>query len=170
MPRPNAEVYRFDMRSPAVVPLLALACGSPEPPPAAAAPSAPAPAAPAPAAAAPTPAAEPPPGAARLADPPLLVQRCADTFPCADLLHAAGTKTCAEVEIGGLAGWRLPTRAEAERFAGRTELADLAGYHWTSTPFDDDPAQFWIVDPTRDQPTTVPGDRKPFRIRCVRDP
>ena len=34
----------------------------------------------------------------------------------------------------------------------------------------EDAAQAWIVDPKTGQETTIPRDRKPFRIRCVFEP
>jgi hypothetical protein len=119
----------------------------------------------------PPPVKEPPPEAlpGTAVDGKLMFQACADTHPCPDLLQAEGEKGCAALEISGTTGWRLPTKQEAERFSKVDGLLDLEGYHWTSTPFDQDDSQVWIVDPKSDQPTTIPRDRKPFRIRCVRD-
>lgn len=113
------------------------------------------------------PAPAPLPGTA--VDGKLMIQTCADTHPCPDLLQTEGEKGCSEIEISGTQDWRLPTKAEAERFARVEGLLELEGYHWTSTPFEEDDKQVWIIDPKSNQPTTVPRDRKPFRIRCVRD-
>jgi hypothetical protein len=121
----------------------------------------------APAAPSPPPAPE---GAVSLTDPALFVQTCADPHPCPDLLQAAGEKHCAELTLGSVSTWRLPTREEVQRMRGTEGLSALSGYHWTNSAFDQDDAQVWIVDPNSDQPTTVPRDRKPFRIRCVREP
>jgi hypothetical protein len=107
----------------------------------------------------------PPPGAALL-DPPLYVQRCDPANPCPKLQQPAGETHCRELGLGGLTGWRLPDRDEVKRFAG-PDLAELAGFHWTRTPFAEDAAQAWIVDPATGQETTIPRTRKPFTIRCV---
>lgn len=111
-----------------------------------------------------------PEGAVTLADPPLFVQTCSEANPCPALLQAEGERHCSKLTLGTAHGWRLPTREEVERMRGIEGLAELTGYHWTSSAFDQDEAQVWIVDPSSDQPTTVPRDRKPFRIRCVKEP
>lgn len=111
-----------------------------------------------------------PTGALTITDPPLFVQTCAKEHPCPSLLQAEGEQHCNKLTLGTAHGWRLPTREEVERMRGNEGLAELGGYHWTSTAFDQDESQVWIVDPTSDQPTTVPRDRKPFRIRCVKEP
>lgn len=111
-----------------------------------------------------------PEGAITLPNPDLFVQTCGDAHPCPQLVQAEGEKHCASLTLGAASTWRLPTREEVERLRGVEGLGELAGYHWTSTAFEQDDTQVWIVDPTADQPTTVPRDRKPFRIRCVREP
>ena len=100
----------------------------------------------------------------------LFVQLCDEANPCPSLVQPEGEKHCASLKLGGLEGWRLPDRSEAERFARLDGLGQLEGYHWTRTAFDQDASQVWIVDPESNQPTTVPRDRKPFTIRCVREP
>ncbi len=111
----------------------------------------------------------PPEGAGLMTTPQLFVQRCDDAHPCPSLRQAEGTSHCAALDLGG-GGWRLPEKREVAGFAGVEGLENLSGYHWTKTPFEQDATQLWIVDPTSDQPTTIPGDRKPFTIRCVREP
>lgn len=119
---------------------------------------------------------EPPPapeGAITLADPWLYVQTCADPHPCPELTQPAGDAHCRELKIGGHVNWRLPDKQEVARFGGVEGLEARAGYHWTRTPFADDQGQAWIVDPEDPQgapATTIPRDRKPFRIRCVKEP
>jgi hypothetical protein len=119
---------------------------------------------------------EPPPapeGAITLADPWLYVQTCAEPHPCPDLTQPAGDAHCRELKIGGHVNWRLPSKDEAARFGGVEGLEARAGYHWTRTPFEDDMDQVWIVDPEDPQgapATTIPRERKPFRIRCVKEP
>lgn len=110
-----------------------------------------------------------PPGTAWLADHAVLVQRCDEAAPCKDLLQAAGAQHCAALELAERDGWRLPTRKEVEAMAKTDGLDARAGYHWTATADDVNDSMFWIVDPEGTQPTTIPGDRKPFRIRCVHD-
>lgn len=100
----------------------------------------------------------------------LHVQTCAEPHACPDLIQPEGDAHCKALELSaGVGGWRLPTREEVHRFAGREGLEHREGYHWTSSPYEDDPKQIWIVDPAGSQPTTIPGDRKPFRVRCVHD-
>jgi len=117
---------------------------------------------------------EPPPapeGSLALPDPWIYVQTCAEPFPCKDLLQPAGDAACRELRLGGHEDWRLPSKDEVPRFHGVAGLEATAGYHWTRTPFEDDLAQVWIVDPSGEGPsTTIPRDRKPFRVRCVKEP
>jgi hypothetical protein len=90
-----------------------------------------------------------------------------------ELLQPAGDKHCRELQLGGHVNFRLPSKDEVMRFRGVEQLEARAGYHWTRTPFDDDMGQAWIVDPEDPEgapATTIPRDRKPFRIRCVKEP
>ncbi|MCA9696705.1 MAG: hypothetical protein KC431_04195, partial [Myxococcales bacterium] len=90
-----------------------------------------------------------------------------------ELLQPAGDLHCRELRLGNQDGWRLPSKDEVPRFAGVEGLEATEGYHWTRTPFDDDLKQVWIVDfadPAAAPATTIPRDRKPFRIRCVKEP
>jgi hypothetical protein len=122
------------------------------------------------------PTAEPPPapaGSVALRDPWLYVQTCAAPHPCPELLQPAGDAHCRELELNGHVNWRLPTKDEVLRFEGLEGLEAADGYHWTRTPYEDDMAQVWIVDfndPQAAPATTIPRDRKPFRIRCVKEP
>jgi hypothetical protein len=120
------------------------------------------------------PKAEPPPapeGSIALPDPWIYVQTCAEPFPCKELEQPAGDAACRELRLGAHEDWRLPSKDEVPRFHGVAGLEQTAGYHWTRTPFEDDMSQAWIVDPSGEgQATTIPRDRKPFRIRCVKDP
>ncbi|WP_157595211.1 hypothetical protein [Plesiocystis pacifica] len=117
---------------------------------------------------------EPPPapaGAVTLADPWLYVQTCDEANPCPDMLQPAGEAHCRELALGEVSPWRLPKKDEVARFAGAEGLAATEGHHWTQTPFEEDAKQVYIVDPSNaSYTTTVPRDRKPFRIRCVREP
>ncbi|MBK9758022.1 MAG: hypothetical protein IPO88_31810 [Nannocystis sp.] len=119
-----------------------------------------------------TPKARPPPApeGAVLLEPPLYALRCDAAHPCPSLLQPAGETHCRELRLGGLAHWRLPDREEVKRFAGVQGLEQQDGFHWTRTPFAEDAAQAWIVDPKSGQETTIPRTRKPFTIRCVFDP
>jgi hypothetical protein len=113
-----------------------------------------------------------PPGTITLPEPFLYVQTCVEP-PCPDLLQPAGDAHCRELQIGGHVNWRLPSKDEVARFRGVEQLEARAGYHWTRTPFDDDIKQVWIVDPEDPEgapATTIPRDRKPFRVRCVKEP
>ncbi len=120
------------------------------------------------------PKAEPPPapeGALTLADPWMYVQTCAEPHPCPKLTQPAGDAHCRELILGGHDIWRLPSKDEVSRFAGVEGLDETAGYHWTRTPYEEDLGQVWIVDPQgAGQPTTIPRERKPFLIRCVKEP
>lgn len=112
-----------------------------------------------------------PEGAVALPDPWIYVQTCAEPHPCKELEQAPGDAACRELRLGGYEDWRLPSKDEVPRFQGVAGLEHTAGYHWTRTPFDEDLAQVWIVDPSGEGPaTTIPRDRKSFRIRCVKDP
>jgi hypothetical protein len=96
----------------------------------------------------------------------LLVQLCAEP-ECPKLLQPAGAEHCKSLALGEGLTWRLPTREEVKSLAGRSELAQLEGFHWTDTAFSEDDGQVWIFDPVGGQETTIPRDRKPFTIRCV---
>lgn len=109
----------------------------------------------------------PPPDGAALIDPGLYVQRCDAAHACPELLQPAGETHCRELRLGGLANWRLPERAEVQKFAAGAAMEKLEGFHWTRTAYAEDSKQAWIVDPKTGQETTIPRDRKPFTIRCV---
>ena len=114
-----------------------------------------------------------PEGALTLRKPWLYVQTCAEPNLCPDLLQPAGDKHCRELKLGGHVNWRLPSKDEVLRFGGVEGLEARAGYHWTRTPDEENMAMAWIVDPEDTQvarPTTIPRERKPFRIRCVKEP
>lgn len=119
---------------------------------------------------------EPPPapeGSLTLADPWLYVQTCAEPHTCPELLQPAGDAHCRELQLGGHVNWRLPSREEVPRFRGVEGLEARAGYHWTRTPDAENPKFAWLVDPEDKLGTpelTTPRDRKPFRIRCVKEP
>lgn len=117
---------------------------------------------------------QPPPapeGAVTLKDPWLYVQTCAEPHACVDLEQPAADAHCRELRLGGLDSWRLPSKDEVPRFNGVAGLEQTQGYHWTRTPFEDDIGQVWIVDPSGEGPaTTIPRERKPFRVRCVKEP
>lgn len=107
------------------------------------------------------------------AEPWLYVQTCAEPHPCPSLLQPAGDAHCRELRLGGYDSWRLPSKAEVPRFKGVEGLEQTSGYHWTRTPYEEDLGQAWIVepeDPAGAPSTTIPRDRKPFRIRCVKEP
>ncbi len=120
------------------------------------------------------PKAAPPPapeGSTLLASKPLYVQTCAEEHPCADLLQPAGETHCRDLTLGGRENWRLPDRDEVEMFSKiQGELEQLEGFHWTRTIDEGNAKQSWIVDPVGGQKTTIPRDRKPFKIRCVHEP
>ena len=97
------------------------------------------------------------------------VQTCADAAACPSLLQPAGAAHSKALALGGLA-WRLPERAEIASWRGKTGLVGAEGFHWSGTPFADDPGQVWIHDPSSGTETTIPPDRKPFRVRCVAKP
>lgn len=111
----------------------------------------------------------PPSGAAWLPRGEVLVQRCDDAHPCEHLTQGPGVERCAALELGERDAWRLPTRQEVTAMAKVEGLESRSGYHWTSSVDEVNDSMFWIVDPEGTQPTTVPGDRKPFLIRCVHD-
>lgn len=110
---------------------------------------------------------EVPPGTVYDAASGLLIQSCTQTHPCAAQLREAGKASCEALELGDYDAWRLPTRKEIEGFANVDGLAALEGYHWSGSPDEGNASMFWIADPKGAQPTTLPPDRKPFRIRCV---
>nr|WP_263429789.1 DUF1566 domain-containing protein [Nannocystis pusilla] len=114
----------------------------------------------------------PPDGAALLPDrkKPIYVQRCDPGHPCPDLLQPAGETHCRDLELGGFEHWRLPDRDEVKRLGEIAGLEQAEGFHWTRTAFAEDAAQAWIVDPKSGQETTIPRNRKPFRVRCVFEP
>lgn len=162
-------------RSRSLLLCLATACGAPAPASKSDAPAVPPPPDPTPSKrAAPfaTPKARPPPPpvGAVLLEPPLYALSCDAAHPCPSLLQPAGETHCRDLTLGGLAHWRLPDREEVKRFAAAPGLEQLEGFHWTRTPFADDAAQAWIVDPKSGQETTIPRTRKPFMIRCVFEP
>lgn len=133
---------------------------------------APAKVAPTKSAADPAPPSEPAPapdGAVALRSPDLYVQTCDAEHACPKLLQAAGDDHCGGLDWGGLK-WRLPEHTEAKRFAGAPGLQDLETFHWTRTPYAEDDAQVWVVDPKSGQETTLQKTRKPFVVRCVADP
>ena len=106
-------------------------------------------------------------GARRLGK--LEVQTCEDTYPCPDFVADEGARYCGGLDLSGK-GWRLPTRDELDSLSGVDGLQELTGYHFSATPYAEDEKQVWIVDPSKaSQATTIPRDRKPFRIRCVRE-
>ena len=119
---------------------------------------------------------QPPPspeGATTLEGPWLYVQTCAEPNPCPMLLQPAGDKHCRELELGGHVNWRLPSRDEVPRFAKVEALEGRNEFHWTRTPDEERMEYAWIVNPedtSRTRETTIPRDRKPFRIRCVKEP
>jgi hypothetical protein len=121
------------------------------------------------------PKAAPPPapkGAIAIPDPWRYVQVCDEQHPCPELLQTEGELHCRSFGLSVLkSGWRLPSKSEMGAW-GKTEgLEQVEGYHWTRTPYEDDPMQAWIVDPSgKAQATTIPRKRKPFRVRCVYEP
>ena len=112
---------------------------------------------------------EAPPGTVVALNGQLLVQTCDEEHPCIDALHGKGAEHCGGFEVESFSNWRLPTKDEVHAFANVDGAQALEGYHWTATPDQANPAMFWIADPKGTQPTTLPPDRKPFRIRCVHD-
>lgn len=107
----------------------------------------------------------PPPVEGAVFDRGVYVQTCGEPDGCPSMLQEPAASHCTALELAGRS-WRLPSKDEATRFAG-LEIEQMGGYHWTNTEYAEDEAQVWIVDPARDQPTTIPRDRKPFRVRCV---
>lgn len=123
-----------------------------------------------------TPTVEPPPappGAVALPDPWLYVQTCVEPNPCVELTQPLGDAHCRGLRLGGYEGWRLPNRDEIPRFGNAEGLEQTNGYHWSRTPYDQDDKQVWIVnpdDPSGSPETTIDRNRKPFQIRCVKQP
>ncbi|MBL8944255.1 MAG: DUF1566 domain-containing protein [Myxococcales bacterium] len=99
----------------------------------------------------------------------LYVHTCADATACPSLLQPAGAAHCKALALDGKT-WRLPERAEIAAWRGKPGLVGAEGFHWSGTPFADDPGQVWIHDPSTGTETTIPPDRKPFRVRCVAKP
>ncbi len=97
------------------------------------------------------------------------VETCAGQGGCPALLQDAGAAHCAKMARGGLS-WRLPSVQELERGVGNADLVGFAGFHWSGTPWKEDPAQFWMFDPESNMKTTAKPDRKPFTIRCAAEP
>ena len=99
------------------------------------------------------------------------MQKCDKKHPCPKLFQAQGEKHCRELKLGQRDSWRLPDRKEVEGLTAiKDQLEDVEGFHWTRTPYDEDPKQVWIVDPIGGYKTTAPRTRKPFTIRCVQEP
>jgi hypothetical protein len=97
------------------------------------------------------------------------VHTCAEPASCPTLMQAEGAAHCAGLELGGLS-WRLPTVDELQSWRGNAALTGYDVFHWSGTPWDEDPTQVWIYDPGSDAKTTTPPTRKPFTIRCVAEP
>jgi hypothetical protein len=153
------------MKSPALALVAAFACDR-APTPAAAPTPAPTPTP----AAAPTPAKSPAPApAGTVLQDGTYVHTCVEATACPSLLQPAGVAHCAALGLGGLT-WRLPTRDEIASWRGKPGLVGAEGFHWSGTPFADDRAQVWIHDPSSGTETTIPPDRKPFKVRCVARP
>jgi len=112
----------------------------------------------------PKPLAAPPEGAVAIGR--VYVQTCAAPNSCPALLQDAGVAHCKALGLGGLL-WRLPTLEELESWRGNPALVGYDVFHWSSTAWDEDPAQLWIYDPGSGAKTTAKPDRKPFTIRCV---
>ena len=110
----------------------------------------------------------PPEGALLLEKGELYVRSCADEVNCPMLLQAQGETFCGELELGTFHDWRLPLKDEVPGLAALPEAERREGYHWTGSADEMNAKMAWIVDPAGAQPTTIPRDRKPFRIRCVR--
>ena len=97
------------------------------------------------------------------------VHTCADAASCPSLMQEQGAAHCAALTLGGLT-WRLPSFAELQAWRGNPALTGYDVFHWSGTPWDEDPTQLWIYDPGSDSKTTAPPTRKPFTIRCVAAP
>ena len=83
---------------------------------------------------------------------------------------AAARHSCETLAKHQGKAWRLPTRTEAQSFGAVGRAEDGQAYHWTSTPFVEDPQQMWIVMPQRPEvATTYRGEQKAFITRCVVD-
>ena len=111
----------------------------------------------------------PPPAGAVLLAPDLYVQRCDDAHACPQLTQPQGEVHCRELVLGGHDSWRLPDKAEAERFHELGDADALDGFHWTRTPYDEDAGQAWIIDPKSGSKTTYQRERKAFTVRCVQE-
>lgn len=98
----------------------------------------------------------------------LYVQRCGDKLPCRTHLQQGAMAACQGLTLGAAKDWRLPTKAEFSRIKNLSELHGARGYHWTSTAYAQDAAQFWIMALDSSPSTTIPGTRKAFTARCVR--
>lgn len=98
----------------------------------------------------------------------LYVRRCGESSPCAALLLAPSVAACEQATFGDVKGWRLPSKEEFLRIKNLKGLEGPLGYHWTSTAYAEDAAQFWIVARDKSPSTTIPGTRKAFPARCVR--
>jgi hypothetical protein len=120
-----------------------------------------------------TPAAEPPklppaPEGAVALDG-VYVQTCQPPHDCPQLLQDAGVAHCEGLTLGSLK-WRLPSIEQLEAWRGKAKLHGYDVFHWSGSPWDEDPKQLWIYDPGSGSKTTAKPDRKPFTIRCVAEP
>lgn len=101
----------------------------------------------------------------------LYVQKCDKKTPCPLLFQPQAETHCRELKLGFRDSWRLPDKAEAERFKElKDAVNEVEGFHWTRTPYKEDDSQAWIVDSVGGFKTTIPRTRKPFRVRCVQEP
>ena len=97
------------------------------------------------------------------------VQTCAAPHACPQLHQDAGAAHCKGLTLGALA-WALPTLEQLESWKGQASLQGFDVFHWSGTPWDEDPEQWWIYDPGSGSKTTARPDRKPFTVRCVARP
>lgn len=97
------------------------------------------------------------------------VHTCAEPSSCPSLLQDAGAAHCEGLSLGSLR-WRLPTLVELESWKGNEALVGFDVFHWSGSPWEEDPEQLWIFDPGSGSKTTAKPDRKPFTIRCVASP
>lgn len=111
--------------------------------------------------------APPPPGAVIIDG--VYVQTCEQAEACPALRQRAGDAHCRGLTLGGLA-WRLPTIEQLEAWKASAGLRGFDVFHWSGSPWDEDPQQWWIYDPGSGSKTTARPDRKPFTIRCVAGP